>query len=243
MTLPLNEKNVERLASITPIVEELYCGLSIVSPPTSLMHLAHIVKAMRVSNRLHIGTEAQENRRYLCVKQALDFENATHIHYCDGDHVLFRIESGYSDWRRILEAMKSVDCLIIGRTQSVMESYPTPLRETEKIINMVGSYFLGQPVDLGTGSRGFSRRATEYLVSNAKFETPAIATDAEWPILLHVAGYSIKAYQSEGAIYEILSDEHRRRLESIEQWKLRVHLAQQIIQATIENSHSEGQLP
>ena len=133
MTLPLNEKNVERLESITPIVEELYCGLSIVSPPTSLMHLAHTVKAMRVSNRLHIGTEAQENRRYLCVKQALDFENATHIHYCDGDHVLSRIESGYSDWKRILEAMQSVDCLIIGRTQSVMESYPTPLRETEKL--------------------------------------------------------------------------------------------------------------
>jgi hypothetical protein len=229
----LDADSVNRFENLYPRILELYYGVSVVLPPTSDNQL--LTRIRQLPNlKLLVGKQPFENRRYLTIQQALKFETVTHIHYCDGDHVLSRMENHLDEWKRILERITNADCLIVGRTSSVLESYPRALRETEQIINQVGSYLLGQSVDLGSGSRGLSRRAVEYLMNHASPDTHGVATDAEWPVLLHQAGFSIEAIESSGAIYEITSADHRTRLESVEQWAKRVNLAHIIIQAGID---------
>lgn len=236
----LDADSVNRFENLYPHILELYQSVSVVLPPTSDNQL--LTRIRQLPNlKLLIGKQPSENRRYLTIQQALKSDTATHIHYCDGDHVLSRMEKYLDDWKRILEQIgRDTDCLIVGRTPSVFESYPRALRETEQIINQVGSYLLGQSVDLGSGSRVFSRRAVEYLMKYASPDTHGVATDAEWPVLLHRAGFRIKAVESSGAIYEITNSDYRARLESVEQWSKRVNLAHIIIQAGIE---AAGHLP
>lgn len=235
----LDADSVNRFENLYPRIIELYQGVSVVLPPTSDNQLLNRIRQLP-SLKLIIGKQPSENRRYLTIQQALKFDTVTHIHYCDGDHVLSRMENHLEDWKQILGRIGDTDCLIVGRTTSVFEKYPRALRETEQIINQVCSYLLGQSVDLGSGSRGFSRRAVEYLMNHASPDTHGIATDAEWPILLHRAGFRIEAVESSGAIYEITNADHLARLESVEQWSKRVHLAQIIIQAGID---AAGYLP
>ncbi len=225
-----NADNLTRFENIYPLITELYSGVSLVLPPTSDKQLLHRIGKMP-NLKLLVSKQVVENRRYLTIRQALAFDMATHIHYCDGDHILSRMESHLDDWKDILKIMTDADCLIVGRSPSVLESYPRALRETEQIINQVASYLLEQDVDLGSGSRGLSRQAVEFLMKHALPDTHGIATDAEWPVLLYRAGFRIKAFESNGSIYEVLDDSHKGQLESVEQWSKRVQLASIIIQA------------
>lgn len=226
----LSENSIARFEALRPLMDELYTGISIVvSPNTDGTLVARLQENPAI--KVHVGTQIIENRRYLTIQQALDFEDGDFIHYCDGDHAISRMERDIDDWQHILEAMQKTDCLIIGRSESVFESYPRPLMETEKIINQVASQLIGQQVDLGSGSRGLRRSAVEFLLNYASPETHGVATDSEWVVLLHRAGYDIQTYTSNSAIYEVLTDAGRELLESAEQWSKRVKIAQMIIEA------------
>lgn len=239
MAWRLDANSVSRFEKLYPLIMELYHGVSVVLPPTSDERLLTRIRQLP-HLKLLIGQQQLENRRYMTIQQALTFEMVSHIYYCDGDHVLSRMENHLDDWKMVLGKIADADCLIVGRSPSVFETYPPALRETERIINQIGSYLLGQSVDLGSGSRGFSRRAVEYLVRHASSDTHGVATDAEWPILLHRAGFSIQTIESDGAIYEIVNADHLARLGSVEQWSKRVNLAHIIIQAAID---ATGHLP
>lgn len=236
MAWRLSANGIARFAKILPLINELYCGISIVTPPNNSKYSVEEIKSSPTI-KLFIRDTEYENRRYLAIRHALEFEQATHVHYCDGDHVLSRMELYLSDWMQIIQSMTNTDCLIIGRSLSVFEAYPNPLRETERIINMVGSYLLNQSADLGSGSRGLSRRAVEFLVRYASPETHGIATDAEWVVLLQRAGFRIETYESDGAIYEIADETALQHLQSVDQWAKRTELARKIIQAGIEASN------
>ncbi len=228
----ITHHDVERFSRLHPIMSEIYAGISIITPPHSDRSLNAKIAAF--PNVKLLGSQAQyENRRWLTLKQALNFKQASVVHYCDGDHAMARMAEDWNDWKASLEATQNVDCLVIGRSQAVMDNYPQSLRDTEHIVNLVGSYLLGQNVDLGAGARGFSRRAVEYLIAHASYNTHAIATDAEWPLLLQRAGFRIGTYWSNSALYEIVDDRHRQHLDSADQWAKRVELARLTIETAI----------
>lgn len=230
-----SENGVKRFEALRPLIDDLYCGMSIVVPPNTDADLIARLRPYPMV-KVRVGKQMRENRRYYTLQQALEFTDADFIHYCDGDHVISRLERDPDDWRRGLDAMQNTDCLIIGRSAVVFETYPRTLVETEKIINLVASYLLGQNVDLGSGSRGLSRRAVEFLMQYASPETHGVATDSEWVVLLHRAGYDIKTYESDTAIYEVLTEAQRDFLESAEQWSKRVQIAHMIIDAGLAAS-------
>jgi hypothetical protein len=238
MVWRFNADDMVRFRRLITTIETLYCGVSIVTTPDCDLQLAEYLRTFP-KLKLLIGKQMIENRRYLTIQQALAFDQATHIHYCDGDHVLSRMEGFLEDWTHSLQAIQETDCLIIGRSQAAFDSYPRALRETEQIINLVGSHLLGQLVDLGSGSRGFSRQAVEFLIHHASPETHGVATDLEWLVLLARAGFRITTYESEGAIYEIANEDHRQRLESVEQWSKRIDVARIIIRAGIEAANRQ----
>ncbi|MEO0564978.1 MAG: hypothetical protein AAF125_22925, partial [Chloroflexota bacterium] len=130
--------SVKRFEQRFPVISELYSGVSIVVPPTTDRLLVNRLQN-KPGLKLSVGNQGNENRRYRTIKQALTFEAATHIHYCDGDHVIARMEHNLADWKHVLERIGDTDCLIVMRSPAVFEQYPRPLRETERIINQVGS--------------------------------------------------------------------------------------------------------
>jgi len=210
----------------------LYDGISIVTPSDVDMGRVDLLRSydrVRVLN----GAAGVENRRYRTLQQALEFEDVAAVHYCDGDHALNRFERDPDDWHMTVDAIRDVDCLIIGRTQAVFESYPPALYETERIINDVVSHLLGQRVDLGSGARGFSRAAAEYIIAQDSPASHPVAVDAAWPVMLDTAGFTVGTVLSNGAYYDVSNEATRQRLESKTQWIKRVEMAREIIAAGI----------
>jgi len=239
----LNADDITRFETLLPFLATLYDGVSIASPPTDDEALIAPVQALTtLPIKLRISARGNENRRYYTLQQALTFDDVSHVHYCDGDHALARMERDPDDWKAIVDALQHTDCLVIGRSEAVFESYPRPLVGTERIINRVASHLVGQAVDLGAGSRGFSRKAVEFLMQYASPETHGIATDSEWVVLLYRGGYALTTYVSDSAIYEVVSEAQRQLLESAEQWAKRVNIAQMIIKAGLDAS-VRGDLP
>lgn len=230
ITLRPNPDTFSALDTLFPLIEELYSGLSIAVPETTLLES---IQRLRAYPNTKVYPSAG-NRRYQTVRQALTFADANFIHYCDGDHALARMSAHEADWRASVQAIQQYDCTLIERTPEVFESYPPALRNTERIINAVGSYLLGRSVDLGAGARGFRRSAAEYLMQASSPETHALATDSEWPVLLHRAGFSIGSYSSSSATYAITSPDMYARLHHVDQWAKRVEIARLIVQAALD---------
>lgn len=226
--------SVERFFALYPQIASRYSAVSIVTPPDIDIGLRTLLARLS-----HVTITAEEgNRRLRTLQQSLSLSDATHIHYCDGDHLVARLENYINEWNRTLEAIPTADCLIVGRTEAVFESYPAALRETERIINRVASHLLGQQTDLGAGERGFSRAAVEHIITCANPETHAIATDSEYPILLHKAGFSVKTHFSAGTFYEVENERHQAQLTTVAQWEKRVKLADMIIATAIATASS-----
>jgi hypothetical protein len=101
-------------------------------------------------------------------------------------------------------------------------------------------------MDLSAGSKGFSRRAAEFLMSNSP-PGRALGMDSEWPVLLHRAGFRIDYIEVGGLDWES-ADHHqpqaanletqRRAAEAYDQdprhWAMRVHVAMEIVQAGLD---------
>jgi hypothetical protein len=150
--------------------------------------------------------------RYLAIQVAIQAAAArvSHVHYADLDMLLHWIEVRPEEWRQILARIQTAQCLVTGRTERAFRTRPQAIQQTERLINTVFSHVLGQPVDLGLGSRGFSRRAAEFVVANS---APGGWGDAAWPVLLHRAGFGrrLSAVRSQASIAPVF----RRRTSGV----------------------------
>ncbi len=183
--------------------------------------------------------------RHLALKGALEF-NVNYIHYVDLDRLLHWIEIRPAEWRQICKRVEATDCLIVGRTARAYATHPQALIQTEKISNAVVSHFLGRTVDASAGSRGFSRRAAEYLMAHSD-PGRALGMDAEWPILLLQAGFSVDYDVADGLEWES-ADRHREHAADKEEmrqaaavydadpqhWAMRVAVATEIVQSALQ---------
>ena len=168
----------------------------------------------------------------------------THIHYADMDRLLRWVETKPLEWQQTVERIQQVDCLLIGRTEAAFQTHPQALQQTEKIINTVFSNVLGQTVDFGSGTRGFSRQATQLVVANT---LPDRWTDVEWLLVLRRAGFAVDYLMVDGMDWES-ADRYRpqaadpdtqRRLAQVydedpANWAIRVQIAGDIIQSGLD---------
>ncbi len=138
--------------------------------------------------------------RYLALKAGLEAGD-NHVQYADLDRLLRWIERLPEEWEQITRAILSCDCLVIGRTPAAYATHPQALLQTERISNRVVSQLLGKRVDVSAGSKGFSRRAAEYILANS---TPghALGTDAEWPLLAVRLGCPVEYVEVDGLDWE-----------------------------------------
>ncbi len=185
--------------------------------------------------------------RYLAVMKALETPS-DFIHYADMDRLLHWVETRPDEWRDMVRQIETCDCTIFGRTQAAMSTHPQALVTTEYASNKVVSHILGQEMDVSAGSKGFSRLAAQVLLEHGS-PVNSIGTDAEWPILLKMAGFTLRYIPVDGLDWESADQFKLQAANALEQkqaaerydadpdhWSARVDIANQIIQVALQVS-------
>lgn len=231
-----------RFHSLRPQLAASYAQIIIVTPATAGEAEVESVRALADATQLSVAiSPAPPWSRYLALQTAFQHSTASHIHYADMDRLLRWVETRPDEWRQTVTIVPQHECLIIGRTTQAFATHPQALQQTEQIINVLFSHLFGQWVDLGGGSRGYSRRAVEHLLAHS---APGPWDDAQWPMLLQRAGFRLDYLAVDGLDWES-ADRHQpqaadaelqRRLaaaydENPSHWATRVRMALDIIEA------------
>jgi len=239
---------LSRLLRALLLLRQAYSGIALALPPDVDTAQALLLQDIIGSTPIITGDWA--HGRHAALQKALELPGG-HIHYADMDRLLHWLEVNPEEWRQTLAAIRRADCLIIGRTERAWATHPLAMQETERSINNIFSSLLGRPVDLGGGSRIFSRPAAMCLLA---YSPPGNApgTDAAWPVLLQRAGFSVDYLAVDGLEWEVpdrqtgqAGDEETRRRaaaaydEDIAHWLRCASLALEIIQAGLEASRRE----
>jgi hypothetical protein len=234
---------VARLGRLLPQLQATYVDIVISLPPTIQPEDAYALKALP-DVRPHVNGDWSHGR-YMALKLAFE-TSPDYVHYADLDRLLRWVETRPDEWRRTVERVGQADCLVIGRTERAWATHPQALRQTEAITNSLFSTLLGQPLDLSAGSKGFSRRAVEFLLANSQ-PGRAMGADSEWIVLLHRAGFRIDSLLVDGLDWES-ADRYRDAAADMDaqrqaalaydadpaHWAARVAVAQEIVEAGLD---------
>ena len=237
-----------RFQRLLPELQRTYCGLALSLPPDvgrTILDALYALPGIEV-----VITPDWSWGRHLALQASLGSE-ATHVHYADFDRLLRWVETRPGEWQRTLTAIQQVDCLVIGRTDDAYRTHPRALVETEAISNLVTSYLIGQSLDASAGSKGFSRRAVEFLMAHCQ-PGRALGADADWLVTLHRGGFAIDYLQVDGLDWESAdrfqeqaADGHSQSQAAQaydrdpEHWSQRLAIALEIVESGIEAMKKE----
>lgn len=229
-----------RLERLMPRLRDLYAALAVVVPAEADGAIMTRLTTLGVETVLQ--ADPWTKGRYLALEAAVAFE-ASHVHYADLDRLIRWLEMRPEELQHTLAALETVDALMIGRTAQALATHPAALQQTERSINAVFSHLLGQPLDLPSGSKGFSQRAARYLLARTIPEH-GLGTDATWPVLLARGGFTLTTIEVDGLDWETadryLDSAADARLQAEaaliydaapDHWHYRVDLAHDIITA------------
>lgn len=232
-----------RLKRFMPKLREFYAAMVFVLPPNADESLIRELRQMQPL-QVVIAPDWKQGR-YLAMEYGLQ-TNADYLHYADFDRCIRWLETHPDEFVRTVAAVQTADCLMIGRTKAAFATHPQALQKTERIINDVFSHLLGQDLDFSSGSKGFSRRAAEFLVANTS-PLHGLGTDTEWPVLLHRAGFTLTRLDVDGLDWEnadryqdsaASAEQQRREADAYDtnpdHWAYRADVAQQIIEAGLK---------
>jgi hypothetical protein len=238
-----------RFQRTLPHLRQVYGGIAISLPPDT--YGDHVSELKETIGDSLVVTRDWSHGRHAAIQKALEYA-WSHVHYADMDRFLHWVETEPAEWLRAVQAIQEVDCLVIGRTERAWDSHPEAMRQTEAIVNAVASYLLGQRLDTGAGSKGFSRRAAEFLMANSP-PGRAIGTDTEWPVLLQRSGFQIAELSVDGLAWEhadhfadhVADTARQRQLaaaydEDARNWEWRVQIALEIVEAGLDAARQNG---
>ncbi|MGB9722786.1 MAG: hypothetical protein ACP5OO_01540 [Chloroflexia bacterium] len=231
---------VERFYRLLPRLQEAYSGIALALPPE-----ADPERVLGLQERLGhtlIVPMDWSHGRHAALQKALELAGS-HVHHTALEVLLPWVERFPEEWQRVLAEIPRSDCLIVGRSRRAWATYPLSVQETERSINNIFSALFGQPVDLGSGVRGFSRPAVLFLLAHSP---PGRApVEAEWPVLLKRAGFAVDLTTVDGLEWEDFPDEEARRQASerydreIGNWLRRAKTALEVIYAGLEATRRE----
>jgi hypothetical protein len=233
---------LDRFHRLYPMIAALYSDIVI----ALLSDERAIVNALQeYPNVIVVQPTDMSWGRHLAIFTAAEKQNNA-IHYIDFDRMLRWLETQPTEVQDIIDLISQYDCLIIGRTPEAFSTHAQALQQTETIVNAVVSFLLGQPVDVGGGSRGFSHQAALFLQQQSMLGN-ALGTDAEWPILLQRGGFSVGYSAAQGLTWEVPDHYRQHAVDPVSQqaaadeydrdasrWEMRVKTAQGIIDAALK---------
>jgi hypothetical protein len=233
----------DRLRRFYPQLQALYDKLIIAVPPDADAEAVAVMRALPGLTFLEGGD--WRSGRHLVLRAGIE-SGVDYIQYIDGDRLARWIELRPDELRQAVERIQTVDCLILGRTETANATHPQALQRTEIICNTVFSNLIGRQFDFSAGSRGFSRAAAEFILRNSLPERP-MGADSEWAVLLHRGGFSMEMMSVDGLDWETAdrylpqaadAKTQRRGAEKYdadpEHWAFRAKVAQEIIEAGLD---------
>jgi hypothetical protein len=242
-----------RFEQLLPRLEELYAHIVLSFPPVADEQVVRLFTEGKFST--HPDLTVVQNQvwswgRYVALQKALQ-TTVTHIHYADMDRLLRWVETRPAEWRAAVLRIEAGDYLIMGRSAAAYATHPQALIRTEAISNRLISQLVGQALDVSAGSKGFSRRAAQFLVDQTE-PGRALGADGVWTVLLHRAGFRIDYCEVAGLDWET-ADRYQTRSASAEQqialaeaydkdpahWAMRVEVALEIVQAGLDAAARE----
>jgi hypothetical protein len=232
-----------RLVRLVGPFKEVYSGIHIVFPPG--IESSEEGRFLRGAGAQVTTSSEWSHGRNLALRGALQFP-VDHIHYADLDRLMHWAETRPEEWQAMSRAIEKGDCLIMGRTPQAYATHPRALVQTEKISNAVFAHFFGRWMDLSAGSKGFSRRALEFLLQHSE-SGRALGMDSAWPILLQRGGFRIDYIETDGLDWEsadrykdaVASPEAQRKAaEEYDRdpvhWEHRAQVALEIVEAGLD---------
>ncbi|MBZ0279166.1 MAG: hypothetical protein K8L97_00415 [Anaerolineae bacterium] len=190
---------IGRLQRYYSQMQSLYQYIIMVMPPTAKPEDVDMVKALPDAQ---VSTSGEwSSGRFRSLQYAYE-TGADFIQYADLDRLIRWIETRPDELKTTVDRIQTCDCLVLGRTPAAWATHPQVMIQMEQVINSVFSQHLGMELDFGAGSKGFSRRAAELIVANAR-PLDAIGSDTEWPILCHRAGLTVEGLLVDGLDWEI----------------------------------------
>jgi 2-polyprenyl-3-methyl-5-hydroxy-6-metoxy-1,4-benzoquinol methylase len=239
-----------RLERLLPHLQQAYSGIVICLPDHAESQAAAEIAGRRADSQFPLRllfSQDWTHGRYQALAAALEMPGEW-LHYADLDRLLRWVETRPQEWLGALQAIQDCDCLVMGRSAAAYATHPQALLATEAISNQVVSFLLGRQMDVSAGSKGFSRPAAQYLIANTR-PGQALGTDAEWPLLLHRAGYRVAYLEVDGLDWESADQgqnqaagqaEQRQAAEHYdlrpEHWAWRVQVAQEIVEVALRSA-------
>lgn len=234
---------LERLQRLYSLMQSAYSAIIISMPP--VVNEADVRVIESLPNVCVIVNTDWSHGRAMALKTALKADG-THVHYADMDRLLRWIETYESEWRQALQRIEASDCLVIGRTERAWATHPQALIQTEAITNGVFSALLGQPLDIGAGSKGFSHEVAAFISRHAQVGK-AIGADSEWVVLAYRGGYEIESVLVDGLDWESADQFQVQAADSAAQkaaadrydadaarWAMRVRVSQEVVEVGLE---------
>ena len=243
----------QRLIRLLPRLQQVYAQIVVVIPPEAVIGGEASRQALLLQH--YPGLDIQQcpewaAGRYVALQRAVEL-SADAIHYADLDRLLRWVETHEDEWRAIACRIPGVDCLVIGRTPRAYATHPQAIVATEAISNQVVSRFLGSPMDVSAGSKGFRRQAADCILANTRPQR-ALGTDAEWPLVLLKAGFRVEYTEADGLDWEsadqyqevaAAASDQRRAAEAYDadpkHWDYRVKVAMEIVDAAFKVMNAE----
>ena len=235
-----------RFDRLFDVIISAYSGIVITLPPKTNPELSS--RIMQYPGLKLIKTKDWNWGRWEALESVLEFP-VDHIHYVDFDRLIRWIERSLDEWQLIIEKIMCSDYLLIGRKSEAYKTHPNALLETEKISNYVISNLIGKPVDASAGSKGFSRKAVEYIMTHCS-PGHALGTDGEWTVALHRAGFCIDYIEVNGLDWESADRYLEKSANSdiqqqaamiydsdVNHWSRRVEIAYEIVDWAIRAAH------
>jgi hypothetical protein len=162
------------------------------------------------------------------------------------DRLLRWVETRPQEWQEAVRSVEKMDYIVFGRTPKAYASHPRAMVETEVISNRLTSHLVGRTMDVSAGSKGFSRRAVDFILKNSA-PIRAIGTDAEWTVLMQRGGFRMDYLEVDGLDWETADRYRDRAADATEQeiaarqydadpshWQQRVAIALEIVEAGLD---------
>lgn len=254
--MPRGELN--RLRRYLDRVSAIYDGVVVALPPPSQEDHTEEADFLRDAG-VKCGQFSRWSGRHVTLQMALE-AGADTIHYVDMDRLVRWVEMRPDELAATAHRVTTIDCLLIGRTSAAYATHSRTLIDTEKLTNGFFSHWLksqrmgfasNYPVlDLSAGSRGFSRRAAEFILKHdtstgSETETDygnALAMDGGWLALLQRGGFDFDYIEVNGLDWET-ADRYRDVAATAEQqrelaqkvdadpgeWAIRVRVARELM--------------
>jgi hypothetical protein len=222
---------------ILPIIKNLFLNRIICCTPTTGEKVRNLLQTdgFEVITGFNMN---QVNNYKLTIQKALDYiknSKIQKIFYIDFDRLIHWVNIYPDELSFIVKNPIEVDYLHLGRTSRAFETHPLTQKETEGIINEIGSKILGfsEIKDIISVCFIISKQLGEYIIS-LKNKTIA-GFYSSWPIIFWNLAESKKYIEVEGLewetpdqfkeeINELGYENWVTKFQSASEWKRRVKL-------------------